>query len=493
MRPALAILVLATAPGLATGQTVRLVADLAPGGGSSNPRELAPLPNGVVFVAEDGQHTNLYFSDGTAGGTIVLLANLSSDPPVHQLTASGGRVYFVETKFQYRQDLWVTDGTAAGTTIPRPLTDQWGSYFMGPLFAFQGGVVFSPYFGPYGATVWFSDGTNSGTHGLVSTGNDSQFPHDFCEHRGAAYFGMRTDTYVGDELCRATTAGGSLFRDGDFNGPGVAPSGLASAGEFLYFAARGPKVGREIWRSDGTPEGTIPFIDVEPGSESSDPRELVGIGPRLWFAAYRASIGLTFFVSDGTPEGTHAVPASDGPLLADFPARLRGRVYRLEQQGDALNSVWVSDGTLPGTSRMIGSANIAGFSARGLITAGGRLIISADTPSRGGELWISDGTAGGTTPGPEISAGGGDAAPDHMVAVGRRVFLAANRPDAGRELFVLDLCPADFNHDGVLDSRDRDGFQAAFDAGADAADFDGSGFVDTEDFDGFIKSFEKGC
>ncbi|MCG3123287.1 MAG: hypothetical protein GIKADHBN_01699 [Phycisphaerales bacterium] len=56
-----------------------------------------------------------------------------------------------------------------------------------------------------------------------------------------------------------------------------------------------------------------------------------------------------------------------------------------------------------------------------------------------------------------------------------------------------DLCPADFDGSGFVDTDDFDAFVVAFEAGTPDADFDGSGFVDTDDFDAFVLAFEAGC
>ncbi len=57
----------------------------------------------------------------------------------------------------------------------------------------------------------------------------------------------------------------------------------------------------------------------------------------------------------------------------------------------------------------------------------------------------------------------------------------------------LQVCIADFDCTGFVDTDDFDYFVRAFEAGSDWADADYSGFVDTDDFDAFIHAFEAGC
>jgi hypothetical protein len=55
------------------------------------------------------------------------------------------------------------------------------------------------------------------------------------------------------------------------------------------------------------------------------------------------------------------------------------------------------------------------------------------------------------------------------------------------------LCPADFNHDGTLDTRDFIAFLAAWAGGDDAADFDANGVLDTRDFVAYLNAWAGGC
>jgi len=54
-------------------------------------------------------------------------------------------------------------------------------------------------------------------------------------------------------------------------------------------------------------------------------------------------------------------------------------------------------------------------------------------------------------------------------------------------------CAADFNGDGVADTRDFIAFLNAWAAGDDRADFDGNGVVDTRDFIAFLNAWSAGC
>lgn len=58
-------------------------------------------------------------------------------------------------------------------------------------------------------------------------------------------------------------------------------SELTRVGDRLFFLADDGVVGHELWRSDGTPAGTMLVRDIEPGSVSSFARRLTALGDTL--------------------------------------------------------------------------------------------------------------------------------------------------------------------------------------------------------------------
>ncbi|MGK7893941.1 MAG: ELWxxDGT repeat protein [Xenococcus sp. (in: cyanobacteria)] len=60
----------------------------------------------------------------------------------------------------------------------------------------------------------------------------------------------------------------------------------------LFFTAFDNENGTELWKSDGTSEGTVLFNDINPGSGSSFPRDLTYINDTLFFLAFANGQGL---------------------------------------------------------------------------------------------------------------------------------------------------------------------------------------------------------
>jgi ELWxxDGT repeat protein len=88
----------------------------------------------------------------------------------------------------------------------------------------------------------------------------------------------------------------------------------------LFFAADAGTHGLELWRSDGTEEGTVLVQDIAPGPARSDVRAAVLVGNRLYFAADDGLTGLELWT------GRAAV-------LADQPERA---IRDLRDEAEAL-------------------------------------------------------------------------------------------------------------------------------------------------------------
>lgn len=106
-------------------------------------------------------------------------------------------------------------------------------------------------------------------------------------------------------------------------------------------------------------------------------------------------------------------------------------------------------------------------------------------------LWVTDGTAAGTRPVPVRD--GLESSYHAMVNLGDRLILSADTPAEGHQIFAVNLCAADHTGDGVLDGEDVAGFLAAFESGEGPADMDGDGFIGFFDYLLFLQAFEAGC
>ena len=103
---------------------------------------------------------------------------------------------------------------------------------------------------------------------------------------------------------------------------GRSPDHLTAVGSTLFFSAGDDpscgiacNSGRELWKTDGTPGGTVLVKEIAPSFSSSDPRELTNVDGTLFFTANDGVAGIELWMSDRDRRGTAGVEDIDpGPL-----------------------------------------------------------------------------------------------------------------------------------------------------------------------------------
>ena len=89
------------------------------------------------------------------------------------------------------------------------------------------------------------------------------------------------------------------------------PTPYAALGDVLLFAANDGAHGLELWRSDGTTDGTWMVLDVPEDLKGSGLRCLTAADDLLFFFAGSTYAGAELWRSDGTPEGTFPVKKTE--------------------------------------------------------------------------------------------------------------------------------------------------------------------------------------
>ncbi len=277
---------------------------------------------GLTYIA-GLEGPGLLRTNGTPEGTERLLT--SSDLGVFRtssLTAIDGQLYFIAG----RGHVFRSDGTEAGT---RRLMDLEIPLAMG-FWSLPSGVYFFVDNAPLEG-LWRTDGTVEGTDRVVdfeALGVSPRFRREaVIELNGELYFLGLGSGSNGAGLWKTdgTQAGTVLVRGGfgfeSWFGSGTSPQ-LVQMGSFVYWAASDPDHGEELWRSDGTPEGTLLVADLQPGPASSSLGELTATGDRLFFTAIGGAVGQELWVSDGTAGGTRLVHDIAPGLVPSSPQQL---------------------------------------------------------------------------------------------------------------------------------------------------------------------------
>lgn len=156
----------------------------------------------------------------------------------------------------------------------------------------------------------------------------------------------------------------------------------------------GQENGNELWKSEGTDEGTMEVKDINPGDNGSDPEYLTYMDDTLFFSANQVPGGTELWRSDGTTDGTLIVKDiyAGGSASVKNLTNVNGTLFFQAEDGTNGDELWKSDGTDVGT-KMVEDIKVgsSGSNPTFLTDFGGTLFFQANDGS-GNELWKSDGT-----------------------------------------------------------------------------------------------------
>ena len=144
----------------------RLLKDVEPGPGASNPGQYT-LFRGLVYFVARGE---LWRTDGTTEGT-ELFDEINpgvAGADIREFTIVGDLMFFSAYTSAKGYELWVTDGTAAGTRMVKDINPS-GFNDSSPQYLTAVGslLYFSADDGVNGRELWVSDGTEAGTTRVV--------------------------------------------------------------------------------------------------------------------------------------------------------------------------------------------------------------------------------------------------------------------------------------------------------------------------------------
>jgi ELWxxDGT repeat protein len=332
--------------------------------------------------------------------------------PNSRTIALGSELLFAGNDGITGYELWISDGTEAGTVPLRDLNPGTGSSNPGSFVTFGSKVLFTADDGQgVGRSLWITDGTAAGTLRLI-----------------LGYGGP-----FGPELHFIEVSPG-----------------------YALFAYSDPTHGRELWETDGTPGGTELFLDLFPGPTSSWPSDFTIMNDHVVF---RANDGpglshrddMRLWTTDGTVPGTAKLEGSPNvgayySLNRPLFVPLNGSWMFPAYDDARMDSLWKTDGTAAGTAFVADPNPLDdedfGWSfpcpSGSKTTFNGYWHFVADDSVHGCEPWITDGTAQNTRMLADVTEGAAGSYPYMYLAFDGGLQFMANSPETGWEPYFYD-------------------------------------------------------
>jgi len=418
-------------------------------GAGSNPREFTALGDKVLFFA-CSPLGRIWATRGTPESTVPLTdaGGYCDDTTLHFVVLNGIAYFKAFRPGEYWNELWRTDGTPEGTFAISHLGPEQD---VTALAVFQGRLVFvTGYLDPDATQVhsglWTSDGTAAGTAQVFDFG--VRYVRELHPVGDAIYFTGQDRDYVTAVFRTDGTQAGT--RELNRIQLDAQATDFQQLGGRVFFRVRDFANG-DLWRTDGTPEGTVQL--EPPGNRVAYVQDLVQLGGRLYFVGLDVTDPSTdqgvptLFRSDGTVAGTTRVKTfglEDSSLIPYFPVpwltAADGSLYFVAADEAHGPELWKSDGTTAGTVLVKDIGPGPESSRISEVTAvGSRIFFAADDGEHGIELWTSDGSDAGTRRVADISEGPTSSAPRELAPIGNRLFFSADDGVVGREPWVLPL------------------------------------------------------
>lgn len=378
-----------------------LVADICPGTNPSTPVQFTEAGSKVFFQATDCIHGKEWWvTDGTAAGTRMIVdlrpgASGQTDVDAGVHTMLNGLLYFTASDSLHGVELWKTDGTAAGTTLVKDIEPGINRSYISTMYHYAGKIYFSKSKGNGGVApneLWVTDGTTAGTKFVT----DLDVLVYSMEYNGRLYVqaskpATRIELYSTD----GTDTGTHIVKD---ISPGTGsgnPRLFTKLNGYLFFVA-GIGNDIEMMRTDGTDTGTKIVKNIYNGGFGANPYYPVVFNNYLYFSCTDSVAGgFGIWKTDGTEAGTKRVAASPSTVNM-FP--WMGKLYMSGKFGtvgrelyslDTNDQITFIKDLYPGTSST--NSDPAYF-----IPYDGKLFFTAQTSGSARTLFYTDGSDTGT-------------------------------------------------------------------------------------------------
>ena len=226
--------------------------------------DFAVYNNNIYFRGDDGTGAGygLWKSDGTLPGTVLVYGSTNNGfiPGVFgsNYAVYNNKMYFSGDDNIYGGELWVTDGTAGGTHIVINLaSDGAGVFGNGSpnyMQVYNNELYFTATDDAHGNELFKTDGTAAGTHIVknIVPGTSGSVPYKNIIYKGLLYFSAGGDS-AGLWRTDGTEAGTISVKTGVYN------SNFAGIFNDVLYLILGTSYDYAVWQSDGSTTGTKPI------------------------------------------------------------------------------------------------------------------------------------------------------------------------------------------------------------------------------------------
>jgi len=393
-----------------------------------------PCKGLVFFTNEDAFGRELWKTDGTAEGTQLVVDLYPGSESGFQNTSYGflqclsDQILFIGSNDEQNRRLFSTDGTQSGTSM---ITDIGlnGGYTL-----FKNQIVISE-----GSKVWLGD--LSGSFSLIKEFDYGEGLTTYASYLfgGSSSIYWRVEVRNEDsspvrwEIWKSdgTEQGTVLIREFPFDDDYF--YGFEEAGPFIYFSASGGINGNELWKTDGTPEGTEIGYNLTPNKNEGAPSIIGQFNNKLLYD-FNTSLGDRTYLTNGTEEGTNLIFEGGTLAAKEFDGFIYGTAYSSVHDEYVL---YKSDGTQLGTE-ILNTLGSDFLLYPWIHKIDDKLIISAGSSEEGVELHYSLGVADDIMLLKDIYPGSNSSFSKSLLDYNDNLIFAANDGIHGTELWSTD-------------------------------------------------------
>ncbi|RAV99374.1 ELWxxDGT repeat protein [Pseudochryseolinea flava] len=192
-----------------------------------------------------------------------------------KITSTGGFFFFVLNDDVHGLELWRSDGSTNGTILVKDINPGTSSSSPSHFMLRDSILLFIANDGRNGDGLWRSDGTSEGTFLLKDV---------------SPLFHLSVDNSplwrMGREFAHAEVSSNADMK--------------------VYFGGYDVSTGIELWKTDGSPEGTTLVKDITPGARSSVPQNFSTFGGKVVFSVFGQE-SIELWITDGSSEGTKKI------------------------------------------------------------------------------------------------------------------------------------------------------------------------------------------